>query len=109
MGLIKGQKQGRDENTRRLSCYRKAVVKKDWKTTLLLLQKLSKAKEVDKSSSLSTFLQEDSLLVFSSLPCFCTFSGPSLLALTLTENFLPLVYVLIRLLGSKLIKRYDIT
>ena len=38
MGLKKGEKQGRDENTRRLFCYRKVVVKKDWKTTLLLLQ-----------------------------------------------------------------------
>ena len=38
MGLRKAQKQGRDENTRRLSCCRKVVVKKDWKTTLLLLQ-----------------------------------------------------------------------
>ena len=33
MGLKKVQKQGRDENTRRLSCYRKIIVKKDWKTT----------------------------------------------------------------------------
>ena len=36
-GPVKVQKEGRDENTRRLSCYRKIVVKKDWKTTLLQL------------------------------------------------------------------------
>ena len=36
-GLIKVQKQGRDENTRSVSCFRKVVVKKDWKATLLLL------------------------------------------------------------------------
>ena len=37
MGLKKVQKQGRDDNTRRLSCCRKVMVKKDWKATLLLL------------------------------------------------------------------------
>ena len=31
------QKQGRDENARRLSCSRKVVVMKDRKTTLILL------------------------------------------------------------------------
>ena len=47
MGLKKVGKQGRDESTRRLSCCRKVVVKNDWKTTLLLLQKISQATEVD--------------------------------------------------------------
>ena len=37
MGLQKVQKQGRDENSRRLSCYQKVVVEKDWKPTLHLL------------------------------------------------------------------------
>ena len=37
MSLRKVQKLGRDENTRRLLCYRKIVVKKDWKITLYLL------------------------------------------------------------------------
>ena len=37
VGLEEVQKQGRDENTKRLSCYKKIVVNKDWKTTLLLL------------------------------------------------------------------------
>ena len=37
MALKKVQKQGRNENARRLSCCRKVVVKKDWKATLLLL------------------------------------------------------------------------
>ena len=37
MGLYKVQKQGRDENTGRLSCYGKIVVKKDWKATLRML------------------------------------------------------------------------
>ena len=32
MGLQKVQKQGRDENTRKLSCCREVVVKKDWMT-----------------------------------------------------------------------------
>ena len=41
MGLKKVQKQGMDENTRRLFCCRKVVIKKDWKTTLPLLQSLS--------------------------------------------------------------------
>ena len=36
MDLYKVQKQGKDENTRRLSCCREIVVKKDLKTTLLL-------------------------------------------------------------------------
>ena len=31
---VKIQKEGGDENTRKLSCYRKIVVKKEWKTTL---------------------------------------------------------------------------
>ena len=46
MGLKKVQKQGRDENTRGLSCCRKAEVKKGWKTTPPVLQKLSQATEV---------------------------------------------------------------
>ena len=37
IGLKNVQKQGRDEHTRRLSCRRKVVVKKDSKTTLHLL------------------------------------------------------------------------
>ena len=37
MGLKKVQKRGRNENTRRPSCCREVVVKKDWMTTLLLL------------------------------------------------------------------------
>ena len=45
MGLKKPQKKRRDENTKRVSCCRKVMVKKDWKTTLLLLQKLSQATE----------------------------------------------------------------
>ena len=44
MGPKKVQKQERNENTKRLSCYREVVVKKDWKTTLLLVQK-SRGKE----------------------------------------------------------------
>ena len=46
MGQKKVQKQGKDENTRRLSCCRKTVVKKGWKTTLLLLPDLIFATEV---------------------------------------------------------------
>ena len=46
-GPEKVQKQGRDENTKRLSCCRKVIVKEDWKTTLLVLQKLSRATEVE--------------------------------------------------------------
>ena len=37
MGLKKVQKQGRNENTRRLSCCREVVVKKVWMSTQLLL------------------------------------------------------------------------
>ena len=36
MGLKKVQKQGRDDNRRGLSSCRKVVIKKDWKTTLIL-------------------------------------------------------------------------
>ena len=43
----KVQKQGWDENTRRLSRCRKVMVKKGWKTILLLLQKLSQPTEVE--------------------------------------------------------------
>ena len=45
IGLQKVQKQGRDENTKRLSCCRKVGVKKDWKTTLHMLH--SQAQEVE--------------------------------------------------------------
>ena len=37
MSLKEIQKQDGDEDTKRLPCYRKMQVKKDWKTTLLLL------------------------------------------------------------------------
>ena len=47
MDLKKVQQQRRDENTRSLSCGRKVVVKKDWKATLLPLQKLSQATKVE--------------------------------------------------------------
>ena len=47
MGLKKAQKQGWDENTRRLSCCTKVVVKKDWKTTLHMLPDLIFATEVE--------------------------------------------------------------
>ena len=47
MGVKEVQKQGRDERTRRLSCCTKVAVKKDRKTTLLLLQRLSPATEVE--------------------------------------------------------------
>ena len=50
-GPVKSTEQGRDENTRRLFLYRKFVVKKDWKTTLLLLPDY--ATDVEQSSSLS--------------------------------------------------------
>ena len=79
MGLKKVQKQGRDEKTRikTISSYRKVVVKKDWKTTLLLSQKLSQATEVEQSSSLSLPRLFGSwivlILVFSSPSFFCTF------------------------------------
>ena len=46
MGLKKAQKQGRDENARRLSCCGNIVIKKDWKTTLRLLPDLIFATEV---------------------------------------------------------------
>ena len=36
-GPEKVQKRGRDENTRRQSCCRRVVVKKDWNTTIHLL------------------------------------------------------------------------
>ena len=31
---VKVQKEDEDENTRRLFCYKKIIVKKEWKTTL---------------------------------------------------------------------------
>ena len=66
MGLKKVQKQGRDENARKLSCWRKVMVKKDWKTTLLL---------------------------FSSFPCFCTFFRPIPTCTSFSRKMiLPLVY-----------------
>ena len=68
MGLKKLQKQGKDENTRRLSCCRKVVVKKDWKTTLHLLH--------------SQETEEVFLYFFQAYPY---------LYLIFTENFLPLV------------------
>ena len=52
--LKKVQKQGRDVNTRRLSCCRKVLVKKDWKTTLLLLQNVSQA--TDRSSAVGSLV-----------------------------------------------------
>ena len=45
MCLQKVQKQGRDENTRRLPCYCKIMVKNDWKTTLHLLHSQATAAE----------------------------------------------------------------
>ena len=45
MVLDKVQKQGRDENTRRLPYYRKIVVKKDYKNNLYLLH--SEATDVE--------------------------------------------------------------
>ena len=50
MDLLMGQKQSRDENTRRLSCHKNIVVKKDYKTTLHLLH--SNAKYVELFCSL---------------------------------------------------------
>ena len=48
MGLKKVQKQGRDEITEGdLSYCRKVMVKKDWETTLLLMEKLSQETEIE--------------------------------------------------------------
>ena len=47
MGLKTLITQGRDENTERLSYYRKVVVKKDWTTTLLLMPALIFATAVE--------------------------------------------------------------
>ena len=83
MGLKKVQNQGRDENTR-LSCYRKVVVKKDWKTTLLLLPDLLFATEIEYSSSLTLprlLCSRIALLYFHPFLVSVLFSGPSLLAL----------------------------
>ena len=98
MGLIKAQKKGRDESTRRLSYWRKVVVKKDWRTTLLLLQKLSQTTEVEQSSSLSLprlFSMNVVFLCFhpSLFPYF--FQGHPYLHLIFTEKFLTLVIIVI--------------
>ena len=43
----------------------------------------------------TTFLQQDSLLMFSSLPCFCSFfQAHPYLRLNFIEKLLPVVYVL---------------
>ena len=110
MGLEKVQKQGRDENTRRLSCCRKVVVKKDWKNTLHLLH--IQATEVDQSSRLSLRRLSCSRIVFLCFhPFFVSvhFTGPSLLTLNFTKKFQPLVYVLFWLLDSKVVKTYGST
>ena len=95
--------QGRDENTRRLSYCRKVVIKKDWMTTLLLLQKLSQATEVEQSSihtlPLSwVFCSRIGFLCFHFFLVFVLFSGPSLLGLHCCKKFSPLFYVLFWLL-----------
>ena len=82
MSLKKYTKKKEGMNTTRLSCYRKVMVKKGWKTTLLLLLDLSFAPEIELFTT--NFLHQDSLPVFSFLPCVCAFSGPSLLALNFT-------------------------
>ena len=72
MGLKNGQKQGRDENTRRRSCCREVVVKKDWKTTILLLPDLIFATEVVLQSFFTTtFLQRDSVVKVCLISYFC--------------------------------------
>ena len=69
-------KQRGDENTGRLPYYRKIVVNRDRKTTLHLLHitvQGNRCKVVFSSFFFFTiFPQQASLLVFSSLPCFCT-------------------------------------
>ena len=80
-----------DENTRRLFCCRKVVVKKDWKTTLLLLPDIIFATEVEWSSSLSLPWLFCSRIVFLSFHSFLVsvlFSCPFLLALNFYGKFL---------------------
>ena len=88
MGLKKVLKQGRDENTERLSCMlQKSRGKErleDYSTDLIFVA----TEVVFQSCFTMTFLQQDSLLVFSSLPCFCTFFRPiPILALNFYRNF----------------------
>ena len=47
----------------------------------------NRSRVVFKSFFTITFLQQDNLLVFSSFPCFCTFTGPSLLVLNFYRKF----------------------
>ena len=64
------------------------MVKKDWETTLLLLQKLSQATEVVSQSFFTTaYLQQDSLLCFHPFLVSVLFSGPSRLALNFDIKF----------------------
>ena len=100
MDLKKVQKQGRDENTRRLSCCRIVVVMKDWKTTVLLLPDLIFATEVEQVSSLflpRLFCCRIVFLCFHLFLVTVLFQVNLYLQLILTENFLPLVYLVITL------------
>ena len=86
---MKSTETSRDDNTRRLSCYRKVVVKKDWKTTTVLLLP-DCATHIEESSSPSLPRFFCSRIVFLCYhPCLVSvlFTGPSLLVVNLYRKF----------------------
>ena len=59
----------------------------DYSTSVAKIMSGNRSRVVFQSFFTPTFLQQDSFLVFSSLSCFCTFSGPSLLAFNFYGKF----------------------
>ena len=104
------QKQGRDENTGRLSCYRKSAVKKGWKSTLHLLY--SQATAVEQPSSLSLprfFFGRLVFLCFHRYLASLLFRGPSLLLVNFYNFLCYFKYQCVRLIEKTLQREVELS